>query len=56
MVPPGVASRMVVSPCGGRLVACYGRGHRVILRESSLLLTGVFNCLCIRLLFERIDA
>ena len=26
---------MVVSPCGGRLVACYGCGHRVILRESS---------------------
>jgi len=29
MVPPGVASRIVVSPCGGRLVACYGCGHRV---------------------------
>ena len=35
---------------------CYMAGFAYPLRSHLRLDEGVFNCLCIRLLFERIDA
>ena len=56
LAPESSSVTAYLNPVIPSIAAISMRSRHVSGWEASQVLKGVFNCLCIRLLFERIDA